>query len=113
MSTAMQLLTLTMLWPLVGIPIAAAITSRTKEEAEEVRITVIASGLLWPVALVCLFMAMLFFVLDRLITWWERYLSPHMPRGFYAWLEEKLGPRPAKPKPEPEDPESTTYRNGA
>jgi hypothetical protein len=96
MSTFVQLLALTMLWPLVGIPIAAAITSRTKEETEEGRIPVIASGLLWPVALVCLFMAMLLFVLDRLITWWERYLSPHMPRGFYAWLEEKLGPLPPR-----------------
>lgn len=111
MSTFVQLFALTVLWPLIGLPIAATITSRIDDE--EGRIPVILSGLLWPAALVVLFMAMLFFVLDRLITWWERYLSPHMPRGFYAWLEEKLGPRPAKPKPEPEDPESTTYRNGA
>lgn len=111
MSTFMQLLALTLLWPLIGLPIAAAITSRVKDD--EARVAVIWSGLLWPAAFVCSLMAMLFFALDRLITWWEQYLSPHMPRGFYAWLEEKLGPRPPKPKPEPEDPESTTYRKGA
>lgn len=112
MSTFMQLLALTLLCPLIGLPIAAAITSRMEEKGDE-RLPVIWSGLLWPMALVVSFMAMLFFALDRLITWWERYLSPHMPRGFYAWLEERLGPRPPKPKPETEDPESTTYRKGA